>query len=217
VDYVDYLAKNGFVVFKIDLRGHGQSQGEASGAYYSSDYIVDTLNAYSALSSSGFVNPQAISLWGHSMAGNIMLRSVAAKPEIPAAVIWAGAGYTYTDLREYRIRDLSYHPPANEAQQQKKRRELFATYGEFNPESPFWKQVVATNYLNDIKGAIQLNHAVDDPVVSIQYSRNLDQLLSNTSVSHELNEYPSGGHNISGASFISAMEKTVAFFKQHLP
>ena len=28
-DYVDYLARNGFVVFKIDLRGHGESEGQA--------------------------------------------------------------------------------------------------------------------------------------------------------------------------------------------
>ncbi|MBI2029643.1 alpha/beta hydrolase, partial [Candidatus Gottesmanbacteria bacterium] len=34
-DYVDYLAENGFIVFKIDLRGHASSEGEASGAYYS--------------------------------------------------------------------------------------------------------------------------------------------------------------------------------------
>src|SRR5205823_605623 len=37
VDYVDFLARNGFVVFKIDLRGHGFSEGKATGSYYSSD------------------------------------------------------------------------------------------------------------------------------------------------------------------------------------
>ncbi|MDQ3239682.1 MAG: lysophospholipase, partial [bacterium] len=44
VDYVDNLAKNKFVVFKIDLRGHGDSEGEPGGAYYSSDYVIDSLN-----------------------------------------------------------------------------------------------------------------------------------------------------------------------------
>ncbi|MBA3724401.1 MAG: hypothetical protein H0W89_05965, partial [Candidatus Levybacteria bacterium] len=33
--YVDYLARSGFVVFKIDLRGHGDSEGTPGGAYYS--------------------------------------------------------------------------------------------------------------------------------------------------------------------------------------
>jgi len=66
VSYVDYLAKNGFMVFKIDLRGHGDSEGEAGGAYYSDDYVVDTLNAVEALRSSDFVDPERIGLWGHT-------------------------------------------------------------------------------------------------------------------------------------------------------
>jgi hypothetical protein len=31
VAYVDYLARNGFVVFKIDFRGNGKLEGDASG------------------------------------------------------------------------------------------------------------------------------------------------------------------------------------------
>ena len=88
VAYVDYLAKNGYVVFKIDLRGHGQSEGNPGGAYYSSDYIIDTLNARAALQSSDFVNPNKIGLWGHSMAGNVVFRSFVAAQKIPAVVIW---------------------------------------------------------------------------------------------------------------------------------
>ena len=86
-DYVNYLARNGFVVFKIDLRGHGDSEGDASGAYYSADYVVDTLNAYSALQNFDVVNPKTIGLWGHSMSGNVVFRAFTVKPEIPAVVI----------------------------------------------------------------------------------------------------------------------------------
>lgn len=215
-DYVNYLASSGFVVFKIDLRGHGESEGEASGAYYSSDYIVDTLNAYSALQNSDFVNPGKIGLWGHSMAGNVTLRSFVAKPDIPAVVIWAGAGYTYQDLQDYRINDNSYRPPAANSQRQKSRQKLRETYGEFNSENEFWKQVSPINYLSDLKGAIELNHAVNDNVVSVEYSRNLNKLLNETLVVHEFNEYPSGGHNISGNYFSVAMEKTVNFYNKYL-
>lgn len=215
-DYVDFLAKNGFVVFKIDLRGHGASEGEAGGAYYSSDYIIDTLNAYSALQSSDFVNSQAIGLWGHSMAGNVVLRSMTAKPEIPAAVIWAGAVYTYTDLAKFGIQDASYQAPPSSAPRTNKRQLLRQIHGDPSSESAFWQQVAASNYLNDLEGAIQLNHAANDEVVNIGYSRDLNTLLEKTSVPHELHEYPSGGHNITGANFVTAMQNTVNFFKKYL-
>lgn len=216
VAYVDYLARNGFVVFKIDLRGHGESQGTAGGAYYSSDYVIDTLNARAALASWDSVNPKRIGLWGHSMAGNVLMRSFAAAPDIPAVVIWAGAGYTYVDLLSYRISDMSYRPPPANTERQRKRQALRDAYGEFDASSPFWKQVAVTQYLPDLKGALQIHHAVDDDVVSIEYSRNLMKLLDATAIVRELHEYPSGGHNITGASFTKAMERTAGFFRTRL-
>lgn len=216
VEYVDTLARNGFVVFKIDLRGHGSSEGEPGGGYYSADYIIDTLNARAALQASDFVNPDKIGLWGHSMAGNVTLRALAARPEIPVAVIWAGAVYSYQDFREYGIQDNSYRPPSTSSARLRRRQELFDTYGQPTVESAFWSQVAPTNYLNDLKGAIQIHHAFNDDVVSIEYSRNLNRLLNETSVPHELYEYPQGGHNISGSSFGQAMQRTVQFYKAKL-
>ncbi len=204
------------MIFKIDLRGHGNSEGEPGGGYYSADYIIDTLNARAALQTSDFVNPGAVGLWGHSMAGNVIARALAAQPEIPAIVIWAGAVYTYTDFSEFRIEDNSYQPPPSDSPSRKRRNEMFEKYGQFDPNSSFWKLVPMTNYLNDIKGVIQINHAIDDSVVDIRYSRNLNRLLDEALISHEFNEYPSGGHNFIGEAFNSAMQNTVEFFKKHL-
>jgi len=215
-DHVDYLARNGFVVLKIDLRGHGDSEGQPGGGYFGSDYVIDTLNAYAALQSTDFVNPEKIGLWGHSMAGNILMRSLAARPTIPAIVIWAGAVYSYEDQRKYGINDQSYRPPQTATPQQSRRVELFQKYGSPSAQSVFWQQVAPTNYLDDIRGAIQIDHAANDAVVNIGYSRDLMELLDKTSVPHELYEYPTGGHNIEGASFNLAMQRTVDFFKAYL-
>jgi dipeptidyl aminopeptidase/acylaminoacyl peptidase len=213
--YVDYLAKNGFVVFKIDLRGHGDSEGEAGGGYFSGDYVIDTLNARAALAQSDFVNPRKIGLWGHSMSGNIVMRSLAAQPDIPAIVIWAGAVYTYEDMQELGINDNSYRPQEG-LERKKKREELRAAHGDFDKESDFWQQVPPTNYLENIQGVIQIHHATNDPVVSIEYSRNLTNILENTDIFHQLFEYPSGGHNLTGTSFTQAMQRTVEFFASQL-
>ncbi len=216
VEYVDYLARNGLVVFKIDLRGHGESEGEATGAYYSSDYVVDVLSARSALAGADFVNPTAIGLWGHSMSGNVVLRSMAAQPDISAAVIWAGAGFSYLDLQQYGLSDASYRPPADATERQRRRRELFDAHGTFVPTSAYWQSVAPTSYLSDLQGTIQLHHAVDDLVVDVGYSRDLAASLSASVVQHEYFEYQTGGHNLSGSSFSQAMQRTVTFFQTHL-
>lgn len=218
VDYVDYLARSGFVVFKIDLRGHGNSEGGAGGAYYSADYVIDTLNARAALQSSDFVNSNAIGLWGHSMAGNIVMRSMAAQPDIAAGVIWAGAVYTYQDMREYGIQDSSYRRPQTPSitQRRNSRQSISEIHGEPEDNGPFWQQMAPTNFLSDLKGAVALHHAVNDDVVSIEYSRGLKNLLEATSVPYELHEYQTGGHNIDGASFSQAMQRTVEFYDKYL-
>ncbi len=215
-DYVNYLARNGFVVFKIDLRGHGESEGEPGGAYNSPDYVIDTLNARAALANADYVNPEAIGLWGHSMAGNVTFRSFVAAQDIPALVIWAGATYSYEDLAKYGLNDHSYRPPTNRTEVQRRRSQLRETHGEFSLESEFWRQVAPTNYLDGVNGAIQVHHSVDDTVVNIGYSRDLMSILDKTAIPHELFEYPSGGHNISGSPYSQAMERTVEFYRERL-
>lgn len=217
VAYVDYLASQGFAVLKIDLRGHGQSEGQAGGAYYSSDYVVDTLNAYAALQGYQNINPDRIGLWGHSMAGNVVMRSAAVKPTIPAVVIWAGVGYTYEDIQKYRISDASYQrPPSMPTIQGRRRNPIVEIYGEPNLAVPFWQKFAPASYLHELQGAIQIHHAIDDDVVNIEYSRDLNALLEKTSVPHEFFEYQSGGHNIEGYSFAQAMERTSEFYKKNL-
>lgn len=214
--YVDSLASSGLVVFKIDLRGHGQSEGEAKGAYYAGDYIIDTLNAYAALQKSDFVNPERVGLWGHSMGGNVVLRSLAVKPDIPAAVIWAGSVFTYDDLAQHGISDNSYRRPSNDSTRNQERARLFEQHGRFDTASPFWQQVSPTNYLDQIKTAIQLHHATNDDVVNVGYSQNLARLLEQQQREYEFFEYQTGGHNITGPSFSQAMQRTINFYQQQL-
>lgn len=216
VEYIDYLARNGLVVFKIDLRGHGSSEGVATGSYYSGDYVVDTLNAYVALQNLESVDPERVGLWGHSMAGNVVFRSLVAKQDIPAVVVWAGAGFTYSDLREYRLMDASYRPPSTNTEVSERRARLRELHGEFDNSDPFWQQVTPMNYLTGVSGAMQLNHSIDDNVVSVEYSRNLAKELERTSIVFELKEYGSGGHNITGSAFGQAMRNTVDFYQTHL-
>ena len=98
IAYVDNLAQNGYVVFRIDYRGHDRSEGEARGAYSDPGYLADVLNAVAALKQYPLVDPQRIGMWGHSMGGFLTLRAMVVSPDIRAGVIWAGVIASYPDL-----------------------------------------------------------------------------------------------------------------------
>jgi len=80
VSYVDAFAWAGYIVFKSDYRGNGSSQGQPEGAYYSPSYTEDVLNALASLKKYPSVNQDKIGMWGHSMGGNITLRSLVVRP-----------------------------------------------------------------------------------------------------------------------------------------
>ncbi len=100
VAYVDGFARSGYIVFRSDYRGHGNSEGEPRGAYGSPDYVIDILNAVAAMKNYPEADPNRIGMWGHSMGGYITLRSMVASPDIKAGVIWAGVVGSYPNLFE---------------------------------------------------------------------------------------------------------------------
>ena len=74
--YVDAFARNGYIVFKPDYRGHDSRKGMRAGGYGSPDYTIDVLNALASLKRYPDADPNRIGMWGHSMGGNITLRSM---------------------------------------------------------------------------------------------------------------------------------------------
>jgi dipeptidyl aminopeptidase/acylaminoacyl peptidase len=216
--YVDYLARAGFVVFKIDLRGHGDSEGTASGSYYSPGYTIDAVAALKSLQTLDFVDPDGIGMWGHSMAGNLVLRAMLIEPKIKAGVIWAGAVYSYDDLAEYGINDNSYRPPATPEGDAQPRRsqQIFDAYGRPGSGHPYWQAVSLTANLDLLQSPLQIHHAQDDPVVNIGYSQGLAAALQAQGKAYEFYIYPSGGHNLVSPYFDQAMLRTVEFFRNNL-
>jgi dipeptidyl aminopeptidase/acylaminoacyl peptidase len=215
VAYVDALARAGFVVFKIDMRGHGNSEGEPRGAYFSPDYTIDALSAFKSLQLLDFVDSEGIGMWGHSMAGNLVLRAMLVEPEIKAGVIWAGAVYSYDDFVRYGITDVSFVPRDNQVilNQQASVRE---TYNWPDLTHPYWDAISLTGNIDRLQNPIQLHHAQDDDVVNIGYSFDLAQVLRENAKLYSIFSYEGGGHNISSPYFNTAMQRTIEFFRQNL-
>ncbi len=219
--YVDYLARSGFVVFKIDCRGHGNSEGEATGSYFSPGYTIDSITALKSLQQMDIIDPQGIGMWGHSMAGNLVLRAMLVETDIQAGVIWAGAVYSYDDFAKFGIDDNTYRPPQPSDSQagsntRRRSQEIFDTYGRPDSQVDYWKAVSLTENIELLDSPLQLHHAQDDPVVTIGYSSELAAVLQESGKEYEFYIYESGGHNIISPSFDQAMQRTVEYFRNNL-
>lgn len=217
VDYVRTLSEAGFVVFKIDMRGHGTSEGESDGSYFSPGYTIDAISALKSLQTLDFVDPDGIGMWGHSMAGNLVLRAMLIEPDIKAGVIWAGAVYSYDDFAQYAISDVSFNPSASTSTRAVSRgREIRNFYGPIDTAQPYWNAISLTEHIEYLEHPLQIHHAIDDSTVNVGYSYDLANVLLENEKEYELYTYPNGGHNISAPSFNEAMRRTVLFFRANL-
>lgn len=225
VSYINSLAGNGFVVFKIDFRGNGRSEGDASGSYFSSAYAIDAISALKSLQGFDKVDPNRIGMWGHSMAGNVVLRAMEVSGEIKAGVIWSGAVYSYKDFATYGINDTSYtHRPFTTKEGEAQRdREISPEIQKIRSDpktidfnDTFWSSVSLTKNIKYLVNPLQLHHDINDPVVNIGYAGDLAQVLKDNNKKYEFYEYQGGGHNISSPYFETAMERTVTFFRDKL-
>lgn len=213
VAYVDGFARNGYVVFRPDYRGHGESEGEPTGAYGSNGYTIDVLNAFSSLKKHKDVNPGKIGMWGHSLGGHVTLRAMVVNPDIRAGVIWAGVVGSYEDLL-YNWRRVS-PPPGISPRATSWRIKLVEEYGDPQKNPDFWNSLSATSYLGDISGPLQLHHGTSDSSVPVDFSRKLNERLANLGKTVDFYEYAGDDHNISG-NFSTAMNRSIEFFDKYL-
>ena len=218
VAYVAALAKNGYIVYKPDYRGHGNSEGQPEGAYYSPSYAIDTLNALSSLKRFKEADPERIGMWGHSMGGNIILRDIVVDTkDIKAAVIWGGVVGTYNDLMNNWQRKVRYQPSTRELSQRNNyRKTLTDRYGTPDSNSVFWNSIDPTHFLTDVTTPIQLHTGGNDEEVPVTFSVNLKDRLEKAGKYAEYYNYPGGDHNISSPNFELAMQRSIDFFNKYL-
>ena len=220
VKYVDAFARNGYIVFKSDYRGHGDSEGAASGGYGSPDYTVDVLNALAAIRRHPDADPDRVGMWGHSMGGQITLRSMVVSPDIQAGVIWAGVVASYPDLfRRWRRPAAAASPTAPvgtpPAGQRRWRDDFVGRYGSPEQNPAFWAAISPNAFLADLSGPVQLHHGTADKTVPIEFSDTLEGEIRAAGRAVEYFRYEGADHNLSQALTL-ALQRSVEFFDQHV-
>jgi dipeptidyl aminopeptidase/acylaminoacyl peptidase len=211
IAYVDQIARNGYIVFKSDYRGHDRSEGIAGGVYTEPNYSVDVLNAVASMKHYPDADPNRIGMWGHSMGGYITLRSMVVSPDIKVGVIWAGVVAPYPDLFTRWNAGARLTAPAPGSWVYS----LQQSYGSVEENPEFWSSISANGYLRDLDRPIQLHHGTADYDVPLAFSQILyDELLAADQIA-EFYTYEGDNHNISNY-FSLAMQRTVQFFDRYL-
>jgi uncharacterized protein len=211
VNYVDQIARNGYIVFKSDYRGHDRSEGIPGGAYVQDNYTTDVLNAVASVKRYPDADPNHIGMWGHSMGGYITLRAMVISRDIKAGVIWGGVVAPYPELYSRwnaGARDLPQGPGTWIYSMEQ-------SFGTPDSNPQFWHSISANSYLKDLSGPIQIHASTTDEEVPWQFSQMLYDEMQAAGQVAEFYTYEGDNHNIS-KNFGLAMERSVQFFDRYL-
>lgn len=215
IAYVDSLASHGYIVFRIDYRGHDRSEGAATGAYGNPGYTIDVLNALASIRQFPQADPERIGMWGHSMGGFLTLRAMVISPDVKAGVIWAGVVAPYPDMVTRWRRGSGPTSTPSPTSTRRWRSAWVDRYGSPEQNPDFWNSISANSYLADISGPVQLHHGTADHSVPLEFSEILYQQLQDAGKPVEFYTYEGDDHNISNL-FSLAMTRTIEFYDRYL-
>ncbi len=216
INYMDALAKSGYIIFKPDFRGNGKSQGSPGSSYFSANYAVDILNAISSVKKYPDVDPSKIGMWGHSMGGQLSLRVSEVSPDIKAVVVWGGVVGSMSDII-YNWQDkVSYKPSGEDLYLRNLGlNELLAKEGTPNQNPDFWKLIDPFENVSYINSPFQIHVGLADNQVPPNFSKNLYEKLLKENKTVEIYEYPGSNHDIN-QSYDLAMKRTIQFLDKYL-
>lgn len=219
IAYTDAFSKNGYIVFRSDYRGNGNSQGQPSYPEYSPAYTIDILNAISSIKKYKDADPNRIGMWGHSMGGTVTLRSLVLSKDIKAADIWAGVIGTYQDLAQnHHGSSSTFRPspaPGEPTRTPNGRALLVQQYGDINANPKFWASIDPMTYLKDISAPIQIQHGTTDEEVPYVLSQKFDAALKKAGKNVTFYSYAGDSHNLSN-NLTLALQRSVDFFDKYL-
>ena len=211
------LAEAGYIVFKPDYRGHGNSPGIPSQVYVTPDYVMDSLNALASIKKYPDANPDKIGVWGHSMGGNITLHELVVTQDFKAAVIMAGVVGSYSEIIDWWSARVATGvlTTQNDMQTDQLVLQMVRVNGTPQTNPVFWNTIDPTSFIPNIETPLHIQVGSADLVVPPAFSQELNAQLKNAGKSVTLHVYPGSDHNLSPDT-TAAMAEAVTFFNQYL-
>ena len=209
----ELFVAEGFMVVMPDFRGHNNSEGFefTEGMLESSYYTEDVLNLLAGLGSLHGADQDNIFMWGHSMGGEVTLRSLLATNRIRGASIWSTVGgdiwdqsYFYSRYENSLSRDGSDVPkPVIEDL----RKDVAVLDGKLDTADiePLYK-------LDYLRTPIIIHHSIGDRGAAYKWSERLAKELYMRGLPYEFYSYPGNDHFFHGDMLLKAVERDAGSF-----
>lgn len=194
----DILATKGYLTLASDYRGHGQSENDTQGRRggHRPEYAIDILNLIASVNSISQADQNRIGMWGHSMGGEVALRTVEATDKIKALVLWAPTATRGSDNRGFaagrHMQGVNATPDSSQ-----------------DGAAPM-------NYLRYINTPISLHQGLSDTEVNPEGSKELNEALQKEKKQIEYFEYEGQDHNFQTLGWDVISSRTVSFFDKYL-
>lgn len=208
----DHLARQGYVVFHTDYRGHASGDDDPDVDYeLRLPYAVDTINAVYAVKRSklDFLDGDRIGWLGRSMGGNVTLNALVAQPNlVDAAVIYAStSSLAAQNWKQFYDRSDD---------RRSVNRKIDTTYGLPKDNPAFWKAASPKTYFDRIDDPLMVHHGTADDTCPIAWSEDIVDTLEDKGKDVTFHRYSGAGHTFEGATWQRAIKRTTAFFDEHL-
>lgn len=156
------LADNGYVVLRFDYAGCGESEGEYGS--YGVDSLVDqTRFVLDYLLDLPMVDPQRVTLLGHSLGGAVAVLTAASDKRVSTLVLWAPVGQPFKDIVAIVGKEIYEEVVLHGSTEY-----LGYTLGQ-----TFFQSLSTVHPLmaaKDVSGDVLLIHGSDDRDISAEYS-----------------------------------------------
>lgn len=211
----ELFTAQGFMVVMPDYRGHNNSQGFefTEGMLESSYYTEDVINLLAGLSTLPLADLDKVFMWGHSMGGEVALRTLLATDRVRAASMWSSVGgdiweqsYYYSRYEDPHAFD-SAETPKSVIERLRGRMAAFGDDYDYADSEP----LLHLEYLNT---PIIIQHAVGDRGAAYKWSERLAKELYVRGKQYEFYSYPGNEHLFNEADMQLAAERDAAFFRR---